>query len=251
MKVLSIGNSFSEDAHMWLHLMSGFGKTKIDTVNLFIGGCALQTHYENILNKSEEYDFETNNIEKIKKMSINAALSEDEYDAITIQQASGYSGMPQTYIPYLEEIVKFVREKQPKAKLYFHKTWSYEIDSTHGHFKFYNNDQGEMTRRINDCAEMASKICDLEIIPVGDFIQYLRDNTEMFNYRNGGISLNRDGFHLSYLYGRFAASVVWYKVLTGEMVNPQEFATVHEKFETDKLKVIVKAAENFFEEYCK
>ena len=80
----------------------------------------------------------------------------------------------------------------------------------------YNNDSKEMFRRISDCAEMVSKIFDIPVIPVGDFIQYLSGNTEVFNYTNGGLSLCRDGFHLSETYGRFAAASVWYKMFAGK-----------------------------------
>jgi hypothetical protein len=58
----------------------------------------------------------------------------------------------------LTELVAFVREKCPKAKIYFHQTWAYEIDSDHGGFVNYNRDQQEMYRRICDCAEIACRL---------------------------------------------------------------------------------------------
>ena len=50
-KILCIGNSFSEDATTFLNpMLTSYG---IDTlvVNLFIGGCSLQQHWENIQHK--------------------------------------------------------------------------------------------------------------------------------------------------------------------------------------------------------
>ena len=55
MKVLSIGNSFSEDAHRWLHDISLCGETEIDTTNLLIGGCTLETHLDCVKNKKVSY----------------------------------------------------------------------------------------------------------------------------------------------------------------------------------------------------
>lgn len=247
MKVLSIGNSFSEDAQRWLHSISEAGGKTIDTFNLMIGGCTLQTHYNNIKENKSDYAFQGNNLEYIKNSSINAALAGDKYDVVTVQQASGYSGIPQSYVPYITGIVDYVKEKQPGAKIYFHKTWSYEIDSTHGGFASYNKDQGEMTRRINDCAELVKKLTGVDVLPVGDFIQYLRENTDEFNYKNGGLSLCRDGFHLLETYGRFAAAAVWYKEFTGEFADAGKFAAQNHGFNADLLGIIVKNLKVFYE----
>lgn len=246
MKILSIGNSFSEDAQRWLHDISLCGNTRIDTTNLYIGGCTLETHYNNIRGNKYDYSFQGNGIKHIKSSSINAALSEDKYDIITVQQASGFSGIPQSYIPFLTEIVSYIKEKQPGAKIYFHETWSYETNSTHGDFAFYNKDQREMKRRISDCAEMVKKLAGLDILPVGDFIQYLRENTAEFDYANGGISLCRDGFHLLETYGRFAAAAVWYKELAGEKVNGELFVKDNPDFDPDLVTVIIDNLERFY-----
>lgn len=245
MKVLSIGNSFSEDAQRWLHDISLCGKTKIDTTNLLIGGCTLETHIDCIKNKKAIYCLQGNRVEFIKNASVNEIIENEEFDIITVQQASGFSGRPQSYIPYLSEIVNYIKKYQPNTKLYFHKTWSYEIDSTHGDFAFYNKDQGEMTRRISDCAEMVKRLTDLPIIPVGDFIQYLRDNTKEFDYKNGGNSLCRDGFHLSFDYGRFAAAAVWHKTFTGENVNAESFLKDNPDFDKKIVNVISESLEKF------
>ena len=245
MKILSIGNSFSQDSQKWLHSIAATDDFQLDTFNLFIGGCSLETHWQNIENNALAYSFEGNNGRFIKTVSIEDALNEYDYDIITLQQASGFSGKPQSYFPYILNLVEFIKKHQPNAKLYFHKTWSYEIDSTHGHFKFYNNDQGEMFRRISDCAEMVSKIFDIPIIPVGDFIQYLRENTEVFDYINGGLSLCRDGFHLSETYGRFAAASVWYKTFTGEKVKAENLIKENEGFDAEIVDIIIEKFEEF------
>lgn len=245
MKILSIGNSFSQDAHRWLHSLAAAGNDNIDTHNLYIGGCTLERHLECIQNNLKDYDKEGNNGKFLCKSSVLEELLGDTFDVITLQQASGFSGKPQSYIPYLSNINEFVKKYQPKAKIYFHKTWSYEIDSTHEHFKFYNNDQKEMYRRISDSSKMASKLIGAEIIPVGDVIQSLRENTKEFDYAGGGLSLCRDGFHLSLLYGRFAAAATWYKVLTGKDADTEKFAEQNPDFDISLLKVIETAILKF------
>ncbi len=38
MKVLSIGNSFSQDAHKWFHKLAEKNGVEVNTANLYIGG---------------------------------------------------------------------------------------------------------------------------------------------------------------------------------------------------------------------
>jgi hypothetical protein len=152
------------------------------------------------------------NGETTKKMiSIHEAMSMGPWDIITLQQASHDSGRPQTYIPYICELADFVRENAPDAEIYFHQTWAYETDSDHGGFLHYDRSQKEMFRRISDDSEMASSLIGAKLIPAGAFIQKIRENIPEFDYEKTGLSLCRDGFHLSFEYGCLAASLVWAK----------------------------------------
>ena len=216
MKLLSIGNSFSQDAQEWLHKIAVANGVELETTNLMIGGCSLETHWDNMNSGEAAYYLEQNAQNMERMINLEDAMSMDAWDVITDQQASHYSGMPQTYVPYITELVAYVREKCPNAKVYFHQTWAYEIDSDHGGFVTYNCDQKEMYRRICDCAAMASRLIGADILPSGPVVQYLRENAPEFDYKNGALSLNRDGFHLSWEYGRYAAAATWYKVLTGK-----------------------------------
>lgn len=217
MKLLSIGNSFSQDAQQWLHQIAVANGVDLETTNLMIGGCSLETHWGHVVDKQAEYYLEQNGQDMSRMVTIDEGLALEDWDVITVQQASHYSGQPQTYVPYLTDLVAHVREKCPGAKIYFHQTWAYEIDSEHGGFVTYNRDQGEMYRRICDCAEMARRAIGATILPSGPVVQYLRENAPEFDYKNGALSLNRDGFHLSWDYGRYAAAATWFKVLTGKV----------------------------------
>lgn len=217
MKLLSIGNSFSQDAQEWLHQIAVANGVELETTNLMIGGCSLQTHWNHMISGEVAYYLEQNGQNMDRMVSLEEGLALDTWDVVTVQQVSHHSGQPQTYIPYLTDLVTYVREKCPGAKVYFHQTWAYEIDSDHGGFLNYNRDQQEMYRRIGDCAAMACRLIDAEVLPSGPVVQYLRENEPLFDYKNGGLSLNRDGFHLSWDYGRYAAAATWYKVLTGNI----------------------------------
>ena len=75
------------------------------------------------------------------------------------------------------------------------------------------------------------------LIPSGTVIQYLRNNVPEFDYKNGGLSLCRDGFHLSLDYGRFAAAAAWLATLTGKAVK----VTAFENFDSAILSKITDA----------
>ncbi len=237
MKILSIGNSFSQDAHKWLHKLAKANGVEFETANLFIGGCSLDTHWKNVKENNAHYDLEFNGGVSERKISIAEALELEKWDIITVQQVSSLSGMYETYEPYLSSLVSVVREAQPDAKLYFHQTWAYEIDSNHGGFANYNNNQTEMYHRIKDTGEKAAKSICAELIPTGTVIQALRETVPEFDYKNGGLSLCRDGFHLSWDYGRFAAAATWLHTITGKKINASYF----EDFNPELLKKIIYA----------
>ena len=61
MKVLSIGNSFSQDAQRYLHEIAKNDGVDLFSVNLFIGGCSLETHYNNIVENNANYSYNFDN----------------------------------------------------------------------------------------------------------------------------------------------------------------------------------------------
>lgn len=237
MKLLSIGNSFSVDAQRWLHTFAIENGIELQTGNLYIGGCSLETHWKNIEANATDYTYYVNGAEEGCPMSIAAALALDTWDVVTLQQASHFSGEWQTYEPYLTDIAAVVRAAQPQAKLYFHQTWAYEVDSAHEGFVTYNNNQSEMFHRILDASAAAAQRIDAQILPVGEVIQALRRELPAFDYPNGGVSLNRDGFHLSLDYGRFAAAATWLYALFGQPIAVDGMAK--HGFDTALLEMIV------------
>ena len=241
MKILSIGNSFSQDAHKWLYDVCKSAGKEIYNVNLYYGGCSLYSHWNFYTNDSEAYDYEIKG-EPVRKIGLREALKAEKWEVITYQQASHDSGIYEKYQPFLCDLHRVVKEVCPDAKFYIHKTWAYEIDATHGSFVLYNNDQKYMYECLCNAYDKAAQSIDVEIIPSGDVVQFLRDNTKEFDYKNGGLSLNRDGFHLSLDYGRFAASLTWYCKIFGGNANDVSFAP--ELCDDENIINVVKAAVN-------
>ncbi|MBQ2677131.1 MAG: DUF4886 domain-containing protein [Clostridia bacterium] len=56
-KVLSIGNSFSRNAHKFIPLIAQADDVEFTVANLYIGGCTLSTHWGNAKNDSTAYEY--------------------------------------------------------------------------------------------------------------------------------------------------------------------------------------------------
>ena len=222
MKILAIGNSFSQDATAYLHRMAEAGGMETKIVNLFIPGCSLETHWENACSDSPAYCYELNGQETGQMISLRTSLLEEDWDAVTLQQASHFSGQPETYDPYLAQLVGYVKALAPHARIYLHETWAYETDSDHGAFPMYHCNQNEMYIRLKEAYGGAAAELDLPLIPSGDVIQALR-GTPAFCFAKGGPSLCRDGFHMCWTYGRYAVAAAWYETLFGADIRLTPF----------------------------
>jgi hypothetical protein len=216
-KILAIGNSFSQDATHYLHPLAKAAGIDTKVVNLYIGGCSLARHCENIEQDSKLYLYERDGKATEQYVSIKHALTEEEWDFVITQQASHDSGMQETYYPFVINLFDYVRKYAPKAEFLLQQTWAYEIDSTHNCFIHYNHNQQEMYERLCSAYEAAADKLGVRVIPCGDVVQKVRKK-EPFVYEKGGMSLCRDGFHMTYLYGRYLLAATWYEVLFNKSI---------------------------------
>ena len=221
MKILAIGNSFSEDASAYIHQMAESAGYDVQIVNLYIGGCPLERHWQNV-ESNGFYDYHRNGVKSARRMTIAEALDMDTWDVIVTQQASHDSGWLCSYEPFLPLLVDYIKSKAPYAKLYLQETWAYEITSTHGNFMRYNRDQALMYEKLHSCYTQMAEKYQLRLIPSGTVIQRLRQLPE-FHVPSGGLSLCRDGFHMSFDYGRYTLACVWLKTLLGIQLEPVDY----------------------------
>lgn len=222
MKILAIGNSFSQDATYYLHQIAAADNVELQVVNLYIGGCSLERHWNNISNNSEEYAVEVNGCQTGNFTSIRKALKSDSWDYIVTQQASYDSGIEETYYPYIELIANYLTKEAPKAELLLQETWAYEIDSLHDQFCKYENNQKIMYDKVSSAYRSVSEKLDIRLIPCGDVVQKIR-SIRPFVYQDGGMSICRDGFHMNIIYGRYLLAAVWYKFLTNNALAKNNF----------------------------
>ncbi len=210
--ILAIGNSFSRDATAYLHALCQSMGVPVFVVNLYIGGCSLEQHWRNIEKDAQAYQYQENGLLTDQSVSISQALGMKPWDYIVTQQASHDSGWMDTYEPFAGRIFAYLKKETPDARIALHQTWAYEADSDHVHFMRYDRNQAEMYRRSRACYRAIAEKYGLPLIPSGDVIQRLRSHAE-FDVNRGGRSICRDGYHMHFLYGRYALACVFAKAL--------------------------------------
>lgn len=234
-KILAVGNSFSDDGVEYLDELAQAAGIKLIIGNLYIGGCSLERHWNNVRNELPAYDYRKNvegHQTNTPKTTLQEALQDEEWDYITVQQVSQNSGLYDTYYPYIDSLLTYLKAhaRNPEVEFAIHQVWSYAWNSTHPGFANYDNNQLKMYR---DIVETVDKVARKEkiriIIPSGTAIQTGR--TLM------GDRMNRDGFHLGWGLGRYLAACTWFETFLGpvngnsyrpEGVTPQE-ATIAQR----------------------
>ena len=216
MQILSVGNSFSCDAHTYLHRISHAEKNDLVTININIGGCSLERHYRNMLSGSRDYNLQVCGHASGFMTSLSEALLSRAWDVITIQQASHDSFDFAKYTPYIEELVAYFRHMCPHAKIYLQETWGYETGSRRiATYGFETMEQ--MSEKVFAAYAKAAELIRADgIIPSGHGMLALSHAQEA--------PVHRDTFHAGLGAPRYMLGCIWYEVLTGMPVTNTEFS---------------------------
>ncbi|MDR2626849.1 MAG: DUF4886 domain-containing protein [Dysgonamonadaceae bacterium] len=226
-RVLSIGNSFSQDAvEMYFHELGASDRVTLIVGNAWIGGCSLEKHWQLASNDSTRHTYRKIGADgkavTLKNVALKTAITDEAWDYISLQQVSGNSGKYDTFFPYLTYLRDYVMSlaTNPTVKPALHMTWAYAQDSGHRDFPKYGSDQLKMYRAIVDAYNRAAKTANIDvIIPSGTAIQNGRTSSI-------GDRFCRDGYHLDKKIGRYTAACTWYERLTGRSVVGNRFAPV-------------------------
>lgn len=217
-KVLAIGNSFSDDAIE--HYLHQIGIANGDTLiigNLAIGGASLEMHYNNSLQDAPAYSYRkiVNGNRTVKgESTLEYGIKDEKWDYISLQQVSQNAGLYDTFFPYLPHLIDYVKthSTNPNMKLIWHMTWAYAQNTTHSGFTNYGKSQLEMYEAIVKTSNKIGTEFPISIIiPAGTAIQNARTSSL-------GDTMCSDGFHLEPTYGRYTAACTWYETLTGNCV---------------------------------
>lgn len=223
-RILAVGNSFSEDAvDQNLHELCAAAGKRVVIGDLYIPGCSLERHALNARTDSAAYRYRRIGLDgrtiESSPVTLAAALADDEWDYISFQQASHFSGLYDTYAP-LAELMDSVRSVAGAApRFVWHQTWAYSPDSKHGAFPTYGSSQAMMYDSIASATAKVVRdypqLC--AVVPSGAAVQTARA-------MSGNPDLTRDGYHLDRLLGRYIAACAWFEALFGEPVTDNTYA---------------------------
>ena len=244
MNILSIGNSFSQDAHRYLHEIARKDKVLLNTFNLYIGGCSLYAHYRNMLSKEAEYILEMNGNSTGFKVSLEKALLNRAWDVITLQQASLGSPNYESYQPYLDRLTEYVRKCAPSAKIVLHQTWAYEDESKRLTEELGYEKASDMLCDIKEAYEKAAEKINADfIIPSGEVFEKMLES--------GFEKVHRDSFHASLGAGRYALGLIWYMMLTGNDIENNTFCDFDEEISDDMIRIVKACVKEIYSKYQK
>lgn len=240
LKVLAVGNSFSDNTTEFLYdIATAEGMTDVVIGRLYISGCTVAMHLENAQSNAPAYEYSKNtsgNWKSIQSATLEYALKDEAWDIITVQQGSSPSGIVETYSG-LSDLVSYINDKKsnPNARLVWHMTWAYQVGSTNTAFSKYNNDQMTMYNAICNAVHEA-------VLPTNAFHSVIPAGTAIQNARTSslGDNLTRDTYHLNDM-GKIIGTYTWYAAFVGKPLEAIHIDNVANKVmltETDKAIIL-------------
>ena len=261
-RLLTIGNSFSQNATRYLSDLAKAGGHELIHKPLVIAGAPLELHATMARKHAQDP------LDKAGLYSTGRGLQEelqaDKWDFVTIQQASILSHDLATYRPYARRLYDIIRTNAPQAEVVMHETWTYRCDDPR--FAAKAPKPGEpatqeaMYRGLTNAYRTIAGQLGVRLLPVGEAF-YLADTDPKWGYRPDpefnpktaqspalpdqahslnmgwrwdGKKLNFDGHHAN-VAGQYLGACVFYEVMFGESVvgngfNPKRLDPDYARF---------------------
>ena len=288
LKVLTIGNSFTLCLGTFLpRVVNSVPGCRLELTSAYIGGCSLERHVQNLAAAERDPGFSPYRITvwssdavaplRDDRGNVNTLLADNQYDIITIQQASPKSFDYATYQPFADELIAYVRKYQPQAEIVIQQTWSYRSDHPNllpNPGACWDFDQAGMYERLRDAYRKLAERYRLRVIPAGDAVQKYRRYTPVkyrpatenpeypalpssagdvvgsaswkTNSKTGERTLYCGKIHLNTL-GKYLQACLWFSFLYGEPVDAIGF--VPEGIGESDIALVRRCAQEALDEY--
>ena len=258
LKVLAIGNSFSNNATEFLPDFAEAGGKTLLLGKASIGSCSLERHARHL--KQAEADDPRGRAYKTtdpltgenRQMTLPELLSAQPWDVVTLQQWSRLSFKPETFQPYADELIAAIYRYAPTAEIVVHETWAYRED----HAFFQHGDEftpAIMYAGLSAAYRNFAASKSFRLLPVGDAFNLARQSPRWtytpdpnFDFKNPPAdrlpdqhtSLNvgwrwttdqegRPAFRLDATHcndaGKYLAAAVWYLTLFNTDMLPTHY----------------------------
>ncbi|MCF0234244.1 MAG: DUF4886 domain-containing protein, partial [Thermoguttaceae bacterium] len=175
-----------------------------------------------------------------KEYTYRQKISSRAWDFISIQQCSHESWLPETYFPYAENLVNFIKECAPTAEVVIQQTWAY--DPSDKRLAEWNIDQRSMFEKLTDAYAKAAAKLELRVVPVGLAVQTSREA----DAADAPGLCGKDGYHLSRR-GEYLQALVWFALLFEKPATDATF--VPDDLTSEDCVYLRKIAQKAVEEY--
>jgi hypothetical protein len=176
-KLLTIGNSFADNATAFLPQMAKAGGHELTLFRANLGGHSFQQHvgylraFEVDANDPKGHVYAAKNAAGAQeKWSLRQALENQPWDVVTIQQVSNLSYKFETFQPDANVLIDYVHKNAPTAKVMILETWGYPADYL-AKSNFKDTTAETMPRAVKEAYAKLAAETGLAIIPVGDAFQ--------------------------------------------------------------------------------
>ncbi len=225
LKVLDIGNSYTDDATAMLPLIVKYSGADVSDMCLYSatrGSGSFKTWYDKYYDNDTisytiakvlggiDANITTGTEEGYTGRLFREVLEKEKWDLIIIHQLSRYAPYYDEWGTtgkggYLNEFLDLIKELQPQATIGFllvHSYWD----------EYSGNKEKSSYERWKKIADSVKRLCEDYsinfVIPYGTAIENLRSSS-----LNNEYDLTRDGTHCSFGLGRYAAACCYYESL--------------------------------------
>jgi hypothetical protein len=190
MKLLTIGNSLSNDAMAFFPAMAESAGEEIEYFGANIGGLSLEQHALHLNTAIKEAESNvgselapgqggpyTNPFYPPRPLagsgtSLLAALKAAPWDYVTLQQVTGLSFVSESFEPHCAELIAAIHQYAPTAKIAMYQTWAFREDFPD--FATLGFDQEGMYRKIKRAYGNVARANQLGTVPAGWAFQLAR-----------------------------------------------------------------------------
>ena len=226
LNILILGHSYGADCTEHLPaLLVQAGITNVRVARFVKGNCSLQTRWELARKKAGYHECAPGETEFVKRSAVLAdVLAEHAWDIVIFQNSLENEGRYETAQPWLDQLIGLVREVSSKRwgrmpELWWNCFWPISVllenkpdnETATYRLSFYGGSSQQMFDAYRKTARQVVKRTEIDrIIPSGATIMDLRAS----EYNVPEVKqFTRDGYHLSFGAGRYAAACTLFEAL--------------------------------------